>query len=152
MEQSKYQVAEINVSYTPKQPTSQRIKICQSRDAYHLLRSTWDENKLCLLEEFKVIFLNRAHHVLGISTISQGGIAGTMADPKVILGMALKTASSGLILAHNHPSGNLNPSQADNNLTHKLCQGSKYLDISIADHLIITDESYYSFADNGLMP
>lgn len=94
---------------------------------------------------------NRANKVLGIVEISTGGIAGTVADPKLIFAAALKCAASGIILAHNHLSGNLNPSQADKDLTRRLIQAGKLLEISVLDHLILTTEKYFSFADEGLM-
>ena len=104
-----------------------------------------------LQEEFKIMLLNRYNKVIGIFTASSGGIAGTVADPKLIFACALKGAASGIILAHNHPSGSLQASQADIDLTKKLRDGGKLLDIQILDHIIITSESYYSFADEGLL-
>ena len=94
---------------------------------------------------------NRSNKVTGIFTVSQGGIAGTVADPKLIFACALKAAASGIILAHNHPSGALQPSQADIQLTKKLADGGKLLDIQVMDHLIMTSEEYFSFADEGLL-
>ena len=112
---------------------------------------TWDPQEFGYVEYFKILLLNRAHKVLGVSTISQGGISGTLADPKVIFALALKTASSALILCHSHPSGNTKPSQADINLTRKLVEGGRLLDINVLDHIILTDEEYFSFMENGLI-
>jgi DNA repair protein RadC len=95
------------------------------------------------------MLLNRQNKVTGIFTVSLGGIAGTVADPKLIFGCALKAAASGIILAHNHPSGCLQASHADIDLTKKLRDGGKLLDIQILDHIIITGEAYFSFADEG---
>jgi DNA repair protein RadC len=89
--------------------------------------------------------------VLGISEISTGGFAGTVADPKVIFSIALKACASSIILSHNHPSGNLKPSQADLNLTRKIKSGGELLDIAVLDHIILTSDSYFSFADEGIL-
>ncbi|MBT2561581.1 JAB domain-containing protein [Pedobacter sp. ISL-68] len=107
----------------------------------------WQLGRIELLEEFKVILLNTSNRVLGIVDISVGEVQGTLADPKIIFSVALKTNSSKLILAHNHPSGNLNPSDADKRLTKKLIDGGKLLDIEVCDHLIIHENSYFSMAD-----
>ena len=88
---------------------------------------------------------------LGIYHLSKGGIAGTVVDPKIVFSVALKSAASSLILIHNHPSGNLQPSEADKTITKKLVDAAKLLDINVLDHLIISIESYYSFADEGLL-
>ena len=104
-----------------------------------------------MIEQFKIMLLNRANKILGIFTVSTGGVAGTVADPKVLFAAALKGNASSIILAHNHPSGNLKPSEADRQLTNKLSQAGKLLDISVLDHLIITADEYFSFADEGLL-
>ena len=148
---SLFNVAEINVSYAPKFKASERPQITGSKDIYKLLYSNWDQSKIELQEEFKIILLNRANRVLGIYQVSAGGMAGTVADPKLIFAVALKGAASGLILAHNHPSGNLKPSQADLNLTRKIQAAGELLDIAVLDHLIITTDGYLSFAEEGLI-
>lgn len=148
---SMFQVSEINVSYRPKFKISERPTITNSRDSYTLISQSWDVNKLELLEQFKIILLNRANRVLGIYEVSSGGMAGTVADPKLIFSVALKISAASLILAHNHPSGNLKPSQADINLTRKIKAGGELLDIQVLDHIIVTAESYLSFADEGLL-
>lgn len=102
-------------------------------------------------EEFWVLLLNRANQVIKKVKISAGGVSGTVADPKLIFKYALDILASGIILVHNHPSGNLRPSQADIHLTNKIAQGGKLLDISVLDHLIFTNKSYFSFADEGMM-
>ncbi|RKD15199.1 DNA repair protein [Pelobium manganitolerans] len=148
---SLFQVSEIQVSYKPKFKASERPAVAGSKDVYNILFNNWDINKLELLEQFKVMLLNRANKVLGIFEVSTGGFAGTVADPKVIFSTALKACASSIILSHNHPSGNLKPSQADLNLTKKIKNGGELLDIAVLDHLIITADSYYSFADEGLL-
>ena len=102
-------------------------------------------------EEFWVLFLNRSNKVVSKERISVGGVAGTVADVKIILKRALEVLASGIILCHNHPSGNLRPSKADIQLTKKMTQAAKFLEISVLDHLIVTDEGYLSFADEGMM-
>lgn len=143
-------LAEIKVSYSNRNTTSNRRKITSSIDATEILRAIWS-NQLELREEFVILLLNRANHVLGWFLVSIGGVASTVVDPKVIFSVALKCNASGIILAHNHPSGNLNPSDADLNLTKKLKNAGQILEIQILDHIIITTESYYSFADEGVM-
>ncbi len=144
-------VCEIELIYKPVIKPSQRPQVSTSQEVHELLRGNWDENKIELVEEFKVMLLNRANKVIGLVDISVGGFAGTIADPKVIFGAALKAGASSLILAHNHPSGNLKPSKADISLTHKLISAGSFLDISVFDHIIITAEGYLSFADECLM-
>ena len=100
-------------------------------------------------EQFKILLLNRANKVLGIYEVSTGGMSGTVADPKLIFATALKACASSIILSHNHPSGNLKPSNADLQLTQKVKEGGKLLDIEVYDHIILTTEGYYSFADEG---
>ena len=150
-EKALFEVSEIQLSYKSKVKASLRPKISLSKDAEKVLRQYWNDDVLELQEEFKIMLLNRQNKVTGIFTVSLGGIAGTVADPKLIFGCALKAAASGIILAHNHPSGALQPSQADIDLTKKLKDGGKLLDIQVLDHIIITTESYYSFADEGLL-
>lgn len=148
---SMFQVSEINVTYRPKFKASERPAISTSRDCYNILSQNWDMNKMELLEQFKILLLNRANKVLGIYEVSSGGMAGTVADPKLIFSTALKGAATSIILAHNHPSGNLKPSQADIALTHKLKTAGSLLDIRVLDHVIITYDSYFSFADEGII-
>jgi DNA repair protein RadC len=145
------QVSEIQLSYKTTVKPSQRPRIASSRDAYTLLHNSWDPEKLEFIEQFKILLLNRANRVLGLLEISSGGVAGTVADPKLIFAAALKANASSIILAHNHPSGNLAPSDADLKLTLKLKEAGKFLELPILDHLIVTGESYYSLADEGAM-
>ena len=146
-----FKVAEIELKYSVDYKITDRPKINSSEDAYRILVDQWDLGKVSLLEEFKIILLNRGNRVLGITNISQGGVSGTVADPKLIFGTALKAAASYLILVHNHPSGNLKPSTEDIRLTKKLVEGGKLLDLLVVDHLIITNEGFLSFCDEGLI-
>ena len=102
-------------------------------------------------EVFGVLFLNRANKIKNFRIISVGGLTGTIADPRIILKMALEEAATGIILTHNHPSGNLKPSKADEDITHKIKQAASYLDINVLDHIIVSEEGYFSFADEGLI-
>jgi DNA repair protein RadC len=123
-------------------------KITGSRDVYELMKS---ELLDIPHEEFWIILLNRANRVIKKVQISQGGVAGTVADPKIIFKVALEELCSGIILAHNHPSGNLTASQADIELTKKLKAGAKLLEMQVLDHIIIGAQKYFSFADEGLI-
>jgi DNA repair protein RadC len=143
------QVAEIELVYKSKVKASERPHIKTSKDAADLLQRTWDENKIDFVEQFKVLFLNRANKVLGIFEASTGGVTGTVADPKLIFVAALKANACGIVISHNHPSGNLKPSQQDEQLTQKIKQAGLFLDIKLLDHIIVTSEGYYSFADEG---
>ena len=151
MENNLLQVAEVEVSYRPKFKASERPKVSTSLEVYNLFINQWNRDKIELLEEFKIMLLNRTNRVLGIADISSGGVSGTFVDPKVIFSIALKGNASSIVLCHNHPSGNLRTSEADIRLTKKLTQAGLLLELPIYDHLIITNYGYYSFADDGMM-
>lgn len=144
-------IAEVQLIYSTNVKPSDRLKISSSKDAYEILRHTWNESTIELREEMKIILLNNSNKVLGLYIVSQGGVTGTIADPKLIFAVALKAHATGIILTHNHPSGNLRPSQADIDLTKRCRQAGELLDIKVLDHMIITSETYYSFADEGMM-
>ncbi|WP_423147033.1 JAB domain-containing protein [Rubrolithibacter danxiaensis] len=146
-----YRVAEVELVYKTKVKASERPKVSGSKEVYQLLAACWDESKIEFVEQFKILLLNRGNKVLGVYEISTGGMAGTIADPKVIFSAALKACASSIILSHNHPSGNLKPSDADIQLTRKIINGGNLLDIAVLDHVIISAEGYYSFADEGLI-
>lgn len=123
-------------------------KISSSKDVYELMRpSLLDLSH----EEFWVIILNRGNQVIARQPVSSGGVSGTVADPKMIFKKALDYLASSIILVHNHPSGNINPSEADRQLTNKMKEAGKFLDIPVLDHVIFTDDKYYSFADEGIL-
>lgn len=145
------QVAEITVSYKPT--ISNNPVVIRSEDAYRELRDFFPDEIIHLQEQFVVMYLNRANRIIGIYRLSTGGITGTVADPRLILGTALKVAATAIILAHNHPSGNLRPSRADEMITTKLKEACKYMDINLSDHIILSssDGQYLSFADEGLI-
>jgi len=125
-----------------------RAKIGSSRDAFAVLRPVLTDLNH---EEFWVLMLNRANLVTGRCLVSKGGQAGTVADPKTIFKMALEYNAANIIIAHNHPSGNLQPSKADIGITRKMVEAGKMMDLFVLDHLIVTDQGYYSFADEGLI-
>lgn len=145
------QIAEVELIYKSKVKASERLKVTTSKDAADILTRAWDENKIDFIEQFKVLFLNRSNKVLGIFDVSSGGVTGTVADPRVIFAAALKANATAIVISHNHPSGNLHPSKDDEELTQKIKQGGQLLDIRLLDHIIVTREGYYSFADEGLI-
>lgn len=144
-------VAEVELIYKSKVKASERPVIRSSNDTCNVLRQIWDKNKIELFEEFKVLLLNQGNKVIGVYDVSKGGITGTVADPRLILATAIKALAVSIILSHNHPSGNLKPSRADEEITVKINEAAKYHDIKVLDHIIITAEHYYSFADEGLL-
>ena len=138
---------EIQVSY--KFSSTCRNKITSPDKAFEIIYNSWDKNTIELQEEFKVLLLNRANIVLGIYPLSKGGVAGTVVDVKLIFGVALKCNAACMILCHNHPSGNLKPSKQDIEITKKIKQCSELFEISLLDHLIISNFGYYSFSEEG---
>ncbi|WP_316809182.1 JAB domain-containing protein [Pedobacter agri] len=151
MENSFYQLAEIEISYKPKFKAAERPQIDSSNIAYQIILDNWSEDKIALLEEFKVVLLNRRNRVLGIVNLSQGGLSGTIADPKIIFAIALKACANSILVSHNHPSGESSPSEADIRLTKRLIEAGKILDIQVLDHIIVCPDNYYSFKDEGLI-
>lgn len=142
-------VAEVELKYI--QRSSTLPKVDSSRSAYTYLLKGWNQNFLTFIEEFKVLLLSRANRALGIYSASRGGRAGTVADPALIFAAAIKANASSIIVAHNHPSGSLSPSQSDRDLTKRLVQGGQVLNIQVVDHLILAGTTYFSFADEGLI-
>lgn len=126
----------------------EKKSISSSKDAYAIIRNILEDLNH---EEFWILTLNRKNTVVGEYRISEGGLTSTVVDQRKIFKIALDDKSTGIILFHNHPSGNARPSEADNQLTRKLKDGGKILDISVLDHLIVTQNGYYSYADEGLL-
>jgi DNA repair protein RadC len=153
MEQSNalLQVSEIQLVYKPVIRPSQRLKISQASEVYKMLLNSWDMDSIDIVEQFKIVLLNRANKVLGVSLISSGGLSGTVVDLKVVFAIALKGGATSLVLSHNHPSGNLKPSGADIAITKRIKDAGRILDIEVVDHLIVTSEAYYSFAEEGIL-
>jgi DNA repair protein RadC len=142
---------EIQLSYKRKKKFQERFQISNSDEVYQYAQSIWNPNTLEMQESFYVIFLDKRNAILGYLKLAQGGVAGVIVDSRIIFATAVKCLSSSIILLHNHPSGNLTPSQADKNITQKIKNGAKLLDMILLDHLIITVDSFYSFADNNLL-
>ncbi len=151
METKDMKVAEVQLSYKTTVKASDRPQINTSEDVYRVLKENWNYEIIEFIEEFKIMLLNRANRVIGIVPISVGGTAGTICDPRVIFVAALKMNAASIIAIHNHPSGNLKPSHADIELTKKLKNAALFLDLPVIEHIILTKESYLSFADEGLM-
>jgi DNA repair protein RadC len=142
-------VSEVELTYKNNVPYNQRQKISNSQGAYEILTNLFPENTMDYRETFIVLYLNRANQVLGYSVISQGGTSNTTVDIKMVIQTALLANASCIMLAHNHPSGNLHPSSDDNRITNRIIEAARLFDITVLDHIIITNESYYSFTDNG---
>ena len=130
------------------QGAEEKPKISSSKDAYDQINPDLMDLQH---EEFWVLLLNRANRMIRKKRVSEGGVSGTVADPKIIFKMALEELASGVIVAHNHPSGNLTASQSDIDLTKKLKEAGKFLEVQLLDHLIIAGQKYYSFADEGVI-
>ncbi|MCP2037324.1 JAB domain-containing protein [Chryseobacterium sp. HSC-36S06] len=143
-------ISEIEVAYRPLSTTILN-PITQSKDAYDLIIREWDDNILEMIEEVKVIFLNRTNKQIGIYNLAKGGITGCVVDIRIILSIALKTLATGLILVHNHPSGNLNPSTEDRKITNELQKACEIMNITLLDHLIVTRKGFFSFSDANLI-
>lgn len=145
-------ITEIELVYHNKKKAADQPKIISSRDAYDLFRPSWNEGQINLREHFKVMLLSRSNRCLGISTISEGGISGCYVDPKLIFALAVKAKASAIMLAHNHPSGEMNFSHTDMYLTRVLVNAGALFEIAVMDHLLITQDGYKSMSDTGYMP
>lgn len=143
-------IDEIKISYS-NISYDKRIKILDSATAYASFKDSWNIETIELFEEFKIILLNHASEALGIYTVSKGGISSTVVEIRHILFVALKTNSTGIILAHNHPSGNLKPSSSDLKLTERMNEACKMMDLNLMDHIILSKQSYFSFKDEGYL-
>lgn len=146
----KNNIAEIEILYKNPLKKWERKKIASSRDAY-ILSLPFFASLIDYKEQFKILLLNNGNEILGIASVGDGGITGTLVDIRLIFQNALKAHACGIILLHNHPSGTLRPSEADKRLTKKVKEAGDFLDIKVLDHLILTAENYYSFADEGIL-
>lgn len=144
-----FKVAEVELVYRTSVPASERIRVSSSKEAYEVFLHNWNRNKLDFLEEAKMLLLSRANRVLGIYNLSSGGLAGTVVDPRLVYMAALKANAHSIILAHNHPSGSTLPSEQDIRLTRNVYQAGKVLGIELLDHIIVSSQGFYSFADEG---
>ncbi len=142
---------EIRITYRRRSLDIGTKVIKSSADAETVFRALWPEGSMDHRESFYALYLSRSNQILSYYRISEGGLAGTVADVKLIFQTALGCNAASLVVAHNHPSGNLKPSAADEQLTRKIREAGQILELPLLDHLIITSEAYYSFADEGLL-
>ncbi|TDH25505.1 DNA repair protein RadC [Segetibacter sp. 3557_3] len=140
--------AALELGIRRKMAETKKEVILSSRDLAEYLRAQFEYKKH---EIFAVVFLNRANKIRHFEVISEGGITGTVADPRIILRKALEHDAVNIVLCHNHPSGSLKPSRQDEELTQKIKEAARYFDIRVMDHLIVSDEGYFSFADDGIL-
>src|SRR5580693_3324691 len=149
MNNHKFILSEIQIRYKPKVPAIQRPQIICSEDAYQQFLLLMDQTQFNIREEAAVLFLNRNNRILGGYKLSTGGISGTVLDIRLILSSALKSLSSGIFIAHSHPSGDLRPSRSDIDVTIRLREAARLMDIILLDHLILTTETFTSMAEHG---
>lgn len=151
MNQTNFSIAEINISYNHRNSFN-NPKVKSSNDSYLILKEFIDENTVGLQEQFLTVYLNHGNKVIGVCCISKGGINFTTVDVRLVLGIGLKAGCSSIILAHNHPSGNLTPSADDKRITDKIKTAATLMDIKLIDHIILTaNDNYFSFSDEGLL-
>lgn len=147
-----YNVEEITVQYRPSIKNNDPIFVRSSQDCYTHIRPFFCSDTLEVQEQFIVMYLNHRKKVIGVYRLSKGGITGTVVDIRLVLSVALKTLATSIVIAHNHPSGNLNPSTADVKITMQLNDACKLMEIELLDHLVITQgEEFYSFKDQDIM-
>ncbi|SHG45970.1 DNA repair protein RadC [Fodinibius roseus] len=144
-------LAEVKLSYKNNQPTQSFPEITSPKQAEQVLREIWDKDQLQLREEFVVLLLNNAKKLLGWSKISSGGATATIVDPASVFQVALLANATSIILAHNHPSGNLEASSADKKLTKRIKKSGKMLGIEVEDHVILTADNYISFREKEII-
>lgn len=144
-------LAEVKLSYKTKVNPRDRQLIKKSQDAVEIFRKLYDEDSIEHIESFYVLMLNRNNKVLGWSKLSNGGISGTYVDVKIIMQLAIISNASAIILSHNHPSGNCKESQQDIKITKQIKEACRLFDIELFDHIILTSDSYFSMADQGLI-
>ncbi|MCE3278048.1 MAG: repair protein [Bacteroidetes bacterium] len=142
-------LAEVEIIYKSKVNVNDRIKITRSADVYEALKNIYNPETVEHHEEFVLLLLNRALQVLGWAKISMGGITSTIVDTRIVFQYAIKANATGIMLSHNHPSGIVTPSEQDKQLTKKISEIGKLLEIQVLDHIIFTPDAYYSFADEG---
>ena len=150
MRKTLHGVSEIEITYKPA--IGSKPEVTSSSDAYLILKEYYPENQIALKEYFVVMYLNQANRVIGVQKLSIGGLTSAVADVRLLFGTALKVLATGVVISHNHPSGNLKPSLQDKNLTKQVNEAWKLLDIKLLDHLILTpDDQYISMADQGIL-
>jgi DNA repair protein RadC len=152
MKTQQLNISEVRLVYRTKVKASDRLQVKCSKDAFDIFMESWDLDSIEHIKEFKLMLLNRSNRVLGISSLSKGGTTGTVVDVKLLLQYTIKSNANATIMCHNHPSGNLQPSEADMAITKKVKDSTKLMDIQLLDHLIIIPEGrYYSMGDEGII-
>ena len=145
-------ISEVRLVYRTKFKASERLQVKCSKDAVDIFMENWELDSIEHIEEFKLMLLTRSYKVLGIASLSKGDISGTVTDVRLILQYAIKANASGIIICHNHPSGNVQPSESDIAITRKIKESGIVMDIQLLDHLIIVPEvAYYSMGDEGIV-
>lgn len=148
---AEYNAERINrVELVRRESPAERMKISSSEEGAKVARMLYNGD-LTIYESTWAILLDRSNVTIGVAKISQGSVSGTVVDVRLILKYAIDTLASGIILVHNHPSGNLAPSSQDSAITRKVKEAARWMDVILLDHLILTEDSYYSFADNGII-
>jgi DNA repair protein RadC len=143
-------ISEVRLVYRTKVKASDRLQVKCSKDAFEIFMEGWDPDSIEHVEEFKLMLLNGSNRILGISSLSKGGTTGTVVDVKLLLQYTIKVNAYAIILCHNHPSGSLQPRDADLEITRKVDGSAKIMDVQLLDHLIIVPEGkYYSMQDEG---
>ncbi|MEO1099776.1 MAG: JAB domain-containing protein [Bacteroidota bacterium] len=144
-------IPQIKIHYINPQPISERIQLNSSQDVYDAFISTWDMQQIEYREELKMLVLSRGNYVLGITSLSQGIHSGSLLSTRMLLQTALLTNANSIILAHNHPSGNIQPSQQDKKVIKRVKQACSLMEIHLLDNFILTTSDYFSFAEHGLL-
>ncbi len=148
---NKWVAAEIQLIYKSRGKISDRPNVISSKTAYEIFLDNWNDGTIELVEEFKVMLLNNQCRLMGIYDLSKGSHKGTVVTPKYVFASAIKCNAASIILAHNHPSGGVKPSSNDIQLTKNMEAGGRLLGIPVDDHIIVTREGYFSFANEGLL-
>ena len=149
MKTYKTKLPEICIKY--KSGEFYKVKIRSSKDSFNVFKKLFDPDVIEWQESVIALFLNKANNTIGYYRVSIGGVSGTVIDPKIVFSPAILSGASAIILCHNHPSGDLNPSRADIKLTKKFNKGSKLLGLTLLDHIMISKDNYYSFADERII-
>lgn len=146
-----FTVAELTLSYRPTIKPNQRPKIKTPEQAHKIFLEHWNEDKIYLSEQFYMMLLNVRGNVLGIIELSSGGMSGTVVDLKMVFATALKACANSIIVAHNHPSGDIRPSEQDKAITNRIAEAGKILQVELSDHLIISPDNFFSFSKEELI-
>lgn len=141
----------LSVKYSDEVKQSDLHKVSSSFEASEILRKCYNQDTFFMQEQFIILMLNQSNKVIGFYPLSKGGLTSTVVDVRLIFSTAINTFATAIIISHNHPSGNKQPSKNDESITKKIKEAGELLDIKLFDHIILTDESYYSFADEGIL-